>query len=138
MTDLTVKINDITVKDGEKIPLNQTQTKPIISFNKESNKLYTIIMADPDAPFPSNPKYKYWLHMLTINNNMEFAPFNPPSPPAGSDYHRYFIFVYEQDHKINMNEMEPIKERNNFKLADFVHKHSLKEISSVYFMTKRE
>ena len=28
---------------------------------------YTLLMVDPDAPFPENPFLKYWLHWMVVD-----------------------------------------------------------------------
>jgi large subunit ribosomal protein L35 len=144
MSSLKVTINDKLITDGMLLPLDIAQKQtPKFEFSENAGKFYTILMVDPDAPSPTNPIYKYWLHMLIINTNQIIVPYNPPDPPGNSGKHRYYICLYEQPMKINKDTINirnndfSIK-RKNFQLDDFVNKYGLKKIASVYFTTENK
>jgi large subunit ribosomal protein L35 len=141
MSNLTVTINNSIVKNGEFIPLNKTQSEPKINYRSEPNEEYTIIMIDPDAPSSANPIYKYWLHLLIINNNQIIVPFEPPTPPKNSGKHRYIIYLLKQKQSIDKNKINLEKnginiKRNNFNFAEFIHDNNLETLDSVYFRTE--
>ncbi|AYV84979.1 MAG: hypothetical protein Satyrvirus1_65 [Satyrvirus sp.] len=141
-TSLRVSIGGTKIKDKMVLPLNETQQKPVVTFDKFSSNKYTYVMVDPDAPTKSDAKFKYWLHWLVINNNEEVVPFIPPSPPAKSGPHRYFIFLYKQKHGLDKNNLgipNEVKEnRKNFKLGDFMADNDLEDVGSVYFLTENK
>ena len=118
--------------------VNGTRT-PAISFSKQQNKQYTVMMIDPDAPSCSNPTYKYWLHYLCINSDDTIVSYEPPTPPIGSGAHRYYIVVYEQSHSIVLNDDEKsvLRNRRNFDPESFVAKYGLTEKEFAKFVTKR-
>ena len=77
------------VKNNLKINLNKVQDIPRVLYKFEKNKLYTVLMVDKDPPSRKNPIYKWWVHWLIINNDLEILNYNPPNPPKNSGYHRY-------------------------------------------------
>jgi phosphatidylethanolamine-binding protein (PEBP) family uncharacterized protein len=109
--------------------------KPIIISDKiQSDKLYTTIMVDPDAPYPNKPIHKYQIHYLKINSKNIKVAYHPPNPPMDSDYHKYQIFIYEQS---NFIEMEKLQYGPNFNLYNFVKKYKLKKIDGFEFFGKK-
>lgn len=139
MSHLLVNINDHNVKNGMHIPLMETQAEPKISFHRFPNDWYTIIMVDSDAPTRSNPIYKYWLHLLIINNNQTIIPYNPPNPPVKSGKHRYIFYLVKQHHSINKNNLilsNNDNHRNNFNVMEFIINNDMEIIDSVYFETE--
>lgn len=109
---------------------------PIINFDKNPNKLYTIMMIDPDAPSMKNNKYKYWLHLLIINNNDVIVPYHPPDPPIGSGKHRYYVLIFEQNEKISS--LPVINKREKFNVNDFIKKYNILLIHKMKFTTKQD
>lgn len=136
MDSFKVYIHNKKIIDGMNLSLDTAKIEPSIKFNRNPNKYYTIIMVDPDAPSRNNAYLKYWLHLLIINNNFAVKEYEPPSPPKGSGKHRYFIYLYEQQEKLDPNDLKYIGARNNFNLVDFVERFKLKNIDSVYFETE--
>ncbi|XP_006028977.1 phosphatidylethanolamine-binding protein 4 isoform X1 [Alligator sinensis] len=73
----------------------------------EKNKNYVLIMADPDAPSRSEPKFRFWRHWLVIDikgsdlragrlKGHVLTDYVRPTPPSRSGYHRYQFRLYEQ------------------------------------------
>lgn len=120
--------------NGEYIDLEIVEIMPKIKFIPGSF-YYTILIVDPDAPSKTNPIYKYWLHMLIINNNEEIVPFEKPNPPKGSGPHRYYIYLFQQEKELNNVSEYP---RKNFDLEKFIGKYNLKPISKIFFRTERK
>ena len=64
------------------------------------------------------------------------AEYNPPSPPADSGYHRYFLYLFEQS-----GELEGISgpnERCKFDVQNWKDVHNLRFIKANMFETKQE
>jgi phosphatidylethanolamine-binding protein len=137
--DTNIVQSNCSESNGMILSFEEVQKMPTIKFNKDPNKLYTIIMVDPDAPSRKNPIYKYWLHWLIINNHDIIAPYHPPAPPAGSGRHRYYFYLFEQKSVSNKDKLNNLyEERNNFNLENFIVKYNLNQINCVYFETERE
>jgi large subunit ribosomal protein L35 len=139
--------------NGEHIELEKTTVMPKIKFVPEPNTYYTIIMVDPDAPSKTNPIYKYWLHMLIINNNEGIVEFEKPNPPKGSGPHRYIIYLFKQENKLDnvpfveipvvfrpnvSPERVPTYSRTNFDLDEFINRYNLTLIANTMFMSERK
>ncbi len=124
---------------GSRVPLSLVQIKPVIDYNPDPNKIYCLMMVDPDAPSKKDPIFKYFLHWLIINISLDakdiIMDFEPPTPPENSGPHRYCIILFEQIKKINL---EPIKERKRFPCASFVKEHDLKPVASLMFVTENK
>ena len=105
-------------------------------FNKEEKKFYTIIIIDPDAPYPSNPIYKYMLHMLVTNNDNIVVKYMGPNPPVDSEPHRYYTCIFEQTVIIEKTPKFPKFPRSNFDLKQFVLDNKLKIIGCFKFRVK--
>lgn len=91
--DFKVIINGQNIDNGQKIIFEKSQDVPKPIFDIGDNEYYTIAMVDPDAPSRENPIYKYFLHMLIVNNYQTLVSFQPPSPPKGSGYHLSLIHI---------------------------------------------
>ena len=135
MSDFKVFYEGKKVTKGELLPIDRTKNKPNLIFSKNRNDFYTIIMVDPDAPYPEKPIYKYYLHWIIINNNNEFAEYHPPSPPNDSKPHRYFFFLFKQKSILDPNLIQKIINRKNFNLDKFISENNLKDVAAVYFKT---
>ena len=63
--------NQIEVACGLAMRVAQTQGKPHVEMRGRSfelsTDLYTLMMVEPDAPSPTNPSFKNFLHWLVIN-----------------------------------------------------------------------
>jgi len=133
---MKVKINDIFLKKNKIYTTLQINRKPKIYISeKEKNNLLTIIIVDPDAHYPDNPKEKYMLHNLVINNDEIIWKYKSPNPPLDSPPHRYMILLYKQLNPIKLD--KPITQRNKFDLKTFVKKYSLKKVDEFIFMCRK-
>lgn len=107
--DLMILYKDKIVSGQYLTPL-QTRDVPIIKYNAEPGKLYTIIMHDPDAV---GGDYIHFLDINIPNNNITNGQillyYKGPSPPPKSGIHRYIFLLFEQLDRINYQKMS---ERN--------------------------
>lgn len=136
MTDsLRAYIGQHKIINGEYIDLDKVTLMPKIKFVPESNTYYTTIMVDPDAPSKTNPIYKYWIHLLIINNNEGIIEFANPNPPKGSGPHRYIIYLFKQENKLGDIH---VYSRNNFDLDKFISTYNLTLVGNIMFITERK
>jgi phosphatidylethanolamine-binding protein (PEBP) family uncharacterized protein len=96
---MTVKYPKHTVANGNLIPKEDAQEEPKIEIVGKG--LYTLIMSDPDAPSPDDPKWREFLHMLITNipdgdlsKSKVVVPYTGPAPPKGT--HRYVFTLWRQ------------------------------------------
>ena len=85
-----------------------------------SDKYYTLIMTDPDAPSRHEPTYREFVHWVVVNmpgNNTThitshghvILPYLAAAPPYHSGPHRYIFMLYEQVHKLSDVDMNRSK-----------------------------
>lgn len=142
MASFQILINRTKITNGKILSFAESQYNPRIIYNHKIGDLYTIIAVDPDAPSKDNPIYKYWLHLLIINNNEKIVGYELPTPPPGSGKHRYYFYLLKQMDKLDKNNLGlNIKdnkiERPKFNLETFIQNHNLELIDSVYFQTEQ-
>jgi phosphatidylethanolamine-binding protein (PEBP) family uncharacterized protein len=119
----------MNVSYGEQVAKNQvldrnyTLEQPTVAIKAASQKLFTLLMTDPDATPPS------WLHwmvtnipgdMPSIENGDVVVAYAPPTPPSGT--HTYVFTLYEQVSSIIVPTPE---QRGNFNVREFVYRYAL-------------
>ncbi|XP_031298076.1 phosphatidylethanolamine-binding protein 4 isoform X1 [Camelus dromedarius] len=124
-------------------------TEPIVKFpGALDGATYILVMVDPDAPSRSSPKARFWRHWLVTDikgsdirkgkiQGQELSPYEPPSPPAQSGFHRYQFFVYLQEGKTISLLPKENKTRGFWKMNKFLSRFHLGEPeASTQFMTQ--
>ena len=110
---MEIRYGNIKVSDQYLSP-EATQIKPNVSLTGlDTNKMYTLIMSDPNAVVGN---YIHWL-VININgtsniNNIEtgkaILEYYGPRPPPESGEHNYIFSLYEsnKNNKINQSERQ--------------------------------
>ena len=92
---LDVFYNTIKVA-GQELPKDITQVQPTVKF-PTTEKLYTLVMWDPDVPPQIQPGFVHWLVTNIENPNdiykNQVLKYKGPSPPSG--IHRYYFGLFE-------------------------------------------
>jgi phosphatidylethanolamine-binding protein (PEBP) family uncharacterized protein len=112
------------------------QNPPTVSWNADSNKMYALIMTDPDAPSRKDPKFREWHHWLVVNirggdvaNGEVLSDYIGAGPPEGTGLHRYVFLVYEQPSQLTFDEKKLTNRsgdgRGKFSARNFAKKHNL-------------
>ena len=136
---MIVKLNGEILKSNKLYDYNIFKKSELkIYFNKEKNKIYTILNIDKDAPSKKNPIDKYHIHEFIINiiNNDYDTVFSymPPNPPKGSEDHEYCIYILEQYSKYKYN----VDSRIKFNFENFVKNKNLKIVDKFCFRAINE
>ncbi|KAF3332728.1 protein MOTHER of FT and TF 1-like protein [Carex littledalei] len=68
----TIDMSSITygtkqINKGCDIKPSMAADAPTVNIAGKTSDLYTLVMTDPDAPSPSDPTMKEWLHWLVVN-----------------------------------------------------------------------
>ncbi|XP_062608772.1 phosphatidylethanolamine-binding protein 4-like [Saccostrea cucullata] len=135
---------------GATIDKAAAKDAPTVKFeHARADAVYTLVMADPDAPYKDNPTQKYWLHWLVtnikgddlINGNvrgdtvMEYNPPTPPKPhPGSSNPHRYIFYLLEQSGDPDTSLVNS-QWRGKFRLEDFISVNGCKIVASFQYTT---
>lgn len=146
--ELVVKYPKQPVTNGNLIPKEDAQEEPVVEI-VGAKGLHTLVMSDPDAPSPTAPKFREFLHWLIINipdgdisKGKVVVPYMGPAPPEGK--HRYIFTLWRQtpsgdmsqiakedvDHPI---EVSPPGDRKNFSTRKFAQDHRLRGPVAVRF-----
>jgi hypothetical protein len=134
---MKIKYNNIIVNKGIFFTPLQTVIKPNIRYNAAKNKLYTLILHDPDAVTGNR------IHWLVINipgssieNGETVFDYDGPHPPPKSGIHKYIFLIYEQPKKIENRLINNNTERI-ITIPEILEKLQLKgyPIYSTYFIS---
>lgn len=142
--DIKVKYSDAAVQNGDELKPSDAASPPLIEIaGKNEEDLYTLIMVDPDAPSPSNPVAKEWLHWLVTNipgstsgplSGNEITPYNGPTPPIG--IHRYVFALFKQKGRLAV---EAPSTRKKFDTRQFATKFGLgSPVAALYFLSQAQ
>ena len=101
---LTVFYKNVKVNDGQYLKPSDASLKPTMHYPADSNKLYTLIMHDPDAPVGN---VVHWtvvnIKGSDIKSGKEIIKYKGPAPPSGSGTHHYIFLIFEQKTEIQDN-----------------------------------
>ena len=90
--------NKKVVRDGVYISPKDSSAVPTIVFMGNPQKLYTLVMVDPDAVRGTR------IHWLVVNfsahDGMVIFPYDGPHPPQGTGNHHYYFALLEQKNKV--------------------------------------
>ncbi|ORX78136.1 PEBP-like protein, partial [Basidiobolus meristosporus CBS 931.73] len=134
------------VDQGNELLISETQTQPQVSFDGLSDKLYTLIMADPDVPSRANPtlrEFRHWvvgnIHSDDIDKGDIVTSYMGPATPPKTGYHRYQFMLYEQPGPINYEKLpEEKSQRLHFNSEAFVKENQLELVASNYFVAENK
>ncbi|KAG6872122.1 hypothetical protein C0995_012776 [Termitomyces sp. Mi166 len=127
----------ITLHAGIQLPRNATAGPPTFSAIGDIGMgPFVIATVDPDAPTPQDPTNAQIRHFLGPNYFTESSPargaealvnrtaaiseFRQPTPPAGSDPHRYIFLLFNQPTEFNGQTLvTPTTPTNLFNISAF-------------------
>ncbi|XP_057514544.1 protein MOTHER of FT and TFL1-like [Actinidia eriantha] len=150
VVDMFVPSITMNVYYGPKHVTNGCTIKPSMAINPprvtitgHSHELYTLVMTDPDAPSPSEPSMREWVHWIVTDipgdsnptHGNEILPYMAPRPPVG--IHRCILLLFQQKGPLELVE-QPMS-RANFSTRAFSHQLDLgMPVATVYFNAQKE
>jgi hypothetical protein len=106
---MEIYYNNKQLKNNDFLTPSETQTKPEVKLNLNSDKYYTLVIYDPDAV---GGTHIHWLVTNIkdndINNSNILIPYKGPAPPPNTGKHRYIFELYEQN---DIKSLEPVEKR---------------------------
>ncbi|EIW61216.1 PEBP-like protein, partial [Trametes versicolor FP-101664 SS1] len=150
--------SSVNVTPGENLTREQNALRPqvFLTTNDTSfaQQTFVLAMVDPDAPTPQSPTVAQIRHLLApgiqangslaagaalVNNTPAISDFLRPTPPAGSDPHRYILLLFVQPANFTtvasqfVNASTPI---SNFNISLFAEQVGLgSPIAGNFFLT---
>ncbi|CAH8391076.1 unnamed protein product [Eruca vesicaria subsp. sativa] len=132
------------ITNGCPIKPSTAVNPPRVNISGNSNELYTLVMTDPDAPSPSEPNMREWVHWIVVDipggtnpsQGKEIVPYMDPRPPMG--IHRYIFVLFRQNSPVGMM-VQPPTSRANFSTRMFAgYLHLGLPVATVYFNAQKE
>ncbi|KAF2305080.1 hypothetical protein GH714_001645 [Hevea brasiliensis] len=108
-----------------------------------SSDLYTLVMVDPDAPSPSEPKWREW-HWIVVDipegsdaaKGYQLVPYMGPQPSTG--IHRYVFALFKQKGAL-MGRSQLPDGRGNFSTRQFASQYGFGlPVAAVYFNSHKQ
>ncbi|KAI0660835.1 phosphatidylethanolamine-binding protein [Cubamyces menziesii] len=148
----------VNVTPGINLTREQTALRPqfflVSNDTSLATQTFVLAMVDPDAPTPQNATAAQIRHLLApgivvngslatgaalVNNTPAISNFLRPTPPAGSDPHRYTLLLFIQPSNFTtavssfVNSSTPV---NNFNISLFAQELGLgSPIAGNFFLT---
>ncbi|KAJ3683081.1 hypothetical protein LUZ60_013308 [Juncus effusus] len=141
--NLRVVYGSKEVANGCELKPSQVVHQPRVEVGgNDLRTLYTLVMVDPDAPSPSDPNLREYLHWLVTDIpgttgptfGQEIVSYESPRPTAG--IHRFVFVLFQQ---LGRQTVYTPGWRQNFNTRDFAELYNLgSPIAAVYFNCQRE
>ena len=129
---MIVTYNGKNITNEKFMTKDETQSQPIITYTASPEKIYTLIMYDPNAVSPTN-NHLHWIIVNIKGNKIDSGKklfeYKGPNPPSGSGIHHYIFEILEQPSEIKLSQfsedertlsMEEIYKRLNLKKENFI------------------
>ncbi|KAJ0962809.1 hypothetical protein J5N97_027931 [Dioscorea zingiberensis] len=142
-TNMSVNYGLKHVSNGCDVKPSLASSTPSVDISARPTDLFTLVMTDPDAPSPSDPTMREWIHWLVVNvpggtdisQGDEVVPYMGPRPPVG--IHRYVFVLFQQ--KAPFPAVAPLESRANFCTRAFAAQCNLGlPVAAVYFNAQKE
>ncbi|KAI3459109.1 hypothetical protein Pfo_015772 [Paulownia fortunei] len=126
---LRVIYNNREVNNGSDFRPSQVNNQPRVEVGGEDFRIfYTLVMVDPDAPSPSNPNLREYLHWLVTDIpattgatfGQEIVCYESPRPMIG--IHRLVFVLFRQ---LGRQTVYAPGWRQNFNTRDFAELYNL-------------
>ncbi|KAJ4313410.1 hypothetical protein N0V84_009439 [Fusarium piperis] len=146
-TKLDVAFDGTAVKLGNLFRASKCRLAPSIRFSNEpdspSDATYMLLLVDPDAPTPDDPKFAFWRHWvlpglrplsgdegLVAQVQPALTEYLGPGPKDDSKPHRYLFLLFRQPTNLDLKKEdvggEEFVQRRSFDPVKFVEKNQLR------------
>uniref|UniRef100_A0A0B7K6D1 Phosphatidylethanolamine-binding protein n=1 Tax=Bionectria ochroleuca TaxID=29856 RepID=A0A0B7K6D1_BIOOC len=120
-TKLNITYGDRPLDLGNLFRVTEVKTAPSVSFPSEDGApdgaSYLLLLVDPDAPTPDDPKFAFWRHWMR----------------RSSKPHRYLFLLFREPKGLDLTKEdvggEEFVQRRSFDPAAFVSKYGLNLVS---------
>ncbi|KAJ4781020.1 PEBP (phosphatidylethanolamine-binding protein) family protein [Rhynchospora pubera] len=142
-TPIRVSFGSREVTNGREFKPSQVVKQPRVEIGgNDLRTFYTLVMVDPDAPSPSNPNLREYLHWLVTDIpgstgasfGQELHCYESPRPNMG--IHRFVFLLFRQ---LGRQTVYKPEWRQNFNSREFAELYNLgSPVAAVYFNCQRE
>eukprot|EP01018_Ginkgo_biloba_P019627 Gb_17505 [translate_table: standard] len=141
--DLAVTYSSRQVNNGCELKPSAVAMPPRVEIGgQEQGSYYTLVMTDPDAPSPSDPTLREYVHWIVTDipattssaHGRELVGYEPPRPTIG--IHRFVFVLFKQRGSHTVYGPES---RQNFNTRGFADHNGLGlPVAAVYFNCQKE
>ncbi|KAM6485991.1 phosphatidylethanolamine-binding protein [Trichoderma sp. SZMC 28011] len=150
-TRLSISFGGRDVELGNLFRVNEVKLAPFVSFDAEAgdssgDASYMLLLVDPDAPTPDDPKFAFWRHWVlpglkplaeadgvVAQTKQALTEYLAPGPKDDSQPHRYLFLLFREPHGLALTKEdvggEEFVQRRSFDPVTFVKKHQLQLVS---------
>ncbi|KAL6904224.1 phosphatidylethanolamine-binding protein [Trichoderma evansii] len=150
-TRLGVSFDGRDVELGNLFRVREVKLAPFVSFEAEAgdslgDASYMLLLLDPDAPTPDDPKFAFWRHWvlpglkpltsadgIVAQTKPVLTEYLAPGPKDDSKPHRYLFLLFREPHGLALTKEdvggEEFVQRRSFDAVTFVEKHQLQLVS---------
>ncbi|KAH9672103.1 ZCN15 [Citrus sinensis] len=131
------------VNNGRELKPSEVLNQPRVEIGGDDLRtFYTLVMVDPDAPSPSDPSLREYLHWLVTDIpattgasfGQDIVNYESPRPTMG--IHRFVFVLFRQ---LGRQTVYAPGWRQNFSTRDFAELYNLgPPVAAVYFNCQRE
>uniref|UniRef100_A0A0E0A1N6 Uncharacterized protein n=1 Tax=Oryza glumipatula TaxID=40148 RepID=A0A0E0A1N6_9ORYZ len=139
---LRVTYNSRLFLAGAALKPSAVVSKPQVDVGGNDMRVsYTLVLVDPDAPSPSDPSLREYLHWMvtdipettSISFGEELILYEKPEPRSG--IHRMVFVLFRQ---LGRRTVFAPEKRHNFNCRIFARQHHLNIVAATYFNCQRE
>uniref|UniRef100_M8C4V9 Protein FLOWERING LOCUS T n=1 Tax=Aegilops tauschii TaxID=37682 RepID=M8C4V9_AEGTA len=139
---LTIGYNNRLVRPGAELKPSAVVSQPRVDIGgNDMRVLYTLMLVDPDAPSPSHPSLREYLHWMVtnipgttgVNFGQELVIYERPEPRSG--IHRMVFVLFQQ---LGRGTVFAPDMRQNFSSRNFARQYHLNIAAATYFNCQRE
>nr|ABM26903.1 FT-like protein [Hordeum vulgare subsp. vulgare] len=139
---LTIGYNNRQVRPGAALKPSAVVSKPRVDIGgNDMRVLYTLMLVDPDAPSPSHPSLREYLHWMVadipgttgVSFGQELLVYERPEPRSG--IHRMVFVLFQQ---LGRGTVFAPHMRHNFSSRNFACQYHLNTVAATYFDCQRE
>ncbi|OAQ71333.1 phosphatidylethanolamine-binding protein [Pochonia chlamydosporia 170] len=146
-TQLSILYDGKQVDLGNLFRVTEVKKAPSVQFDPEPeasiDTSYMLMLVDPDAPTPDDPKFAFWRHWVLPGlqplrdvdgvvgeTKPALTEYLAPGPKDDSRPHRYLFLLFREPHGLSLSKEdvggEEFVQRRSFNTATFITRHGLK------------
>ncbi|KAF8715781.1 hypothetical protein HU200_026730 [Digitaria exilis] len=139
---LRITYNNRLLLSGAGLKPSAVASKPRVDIGgNDMRAFYTLVLVDPDAPSPSNPSLREYLHWMVTDIpettgasfGQELVFYESPEPRSG--IHRMVFVLFRQ---LGRGTVFAPEMRHSFKCRSFARQYHLNVATATYFNCQRE
>jgi phosphatidylethanolamine-binding protein (PEBP) family uncharacterized protein len=130
---MIVTYNGKNITNEKFMTKDETQSQPKVKYTASPEKIYTLIMYDPNAVSPTN-NHLHWVVVNIPGNKIDSGKklfeYKGPNPPSGSGIHHYIFEILEQESEITL--LPFLENERTLSMEELYKRLNLEKENSIY------